>query len=103
MGEPAAPSWERVTKRTGLPPVGGRFRLIAPDIDGDCARDLVLNTARGLRVFRNRRNASFEDLTAQAGLPESFVLSAAGIWLLMTNNRSVHKCVPIHNKPRRVA
>jgi hypothetical protein len=75
--EPAAPSWERVTKRTGLPPVGGRFRLIAPDIDGDCARDLVLNTARGLRVFRNRRNASFQDLTAQAGLPESFVLTAA--------------------------
>ncbi|MHC4816648.1 MAG: FG-GAP repeat domain-containing protein [Planctomycetota bacterium] len=76
--QPAPVSWERVTARTGLPQPGPGFRgLIAPDIDGDCARDLVLNTAGGLRVFRNRGSASFTDLTRQAGLPESLVLSAA--------------------------
>ncbi|MHC4972681.1 MAG: FG-GAP-like repeat-containing protein [Planctomycetota bacterium] len=75
--QPATLSWERATERTGLPLPGPEFRLIAPDIDGDCARDLVLNTAGGLRVFRNRGNASFQDLTKQAGLPEAFVLSAA--------------------------
>jgi hypothetical protein len=74
---PATWAWEQVTARTGLPPVGARFHLIAPDLDGDCARDLVLNTAKGLRVLRNRSNASFLDLTKEAGLPESFVLSAA--------------------------
>jgi len=81
-------TWEQVTARTGLPPVGAGFHLIAPDLDGDCARDLVLHTAGGLRVLRNRRNASFEDLTKQAGLPETFVLSAAAAGDVDNDGRS---------------
>ncbi len=74
---PVPVTWEQVTGRTGLPQPGPGFRFIAPDIDGDCARDLVLGVAGRLRVFRNRGNAVFDDLTKPAGLPASFRLAAA--------------------------
>jgi hypothetical protein len=51
--------------------------VIAPDLDCDCARDLVLNGAKGVRLLRNRRNATFDDVTKEAGLPEDLVLAAA--------------------------
>lgn len=74
---PADVSWVRATEGTRLPQPGPEGHLIAPDIDGDCARDLVLAVAGHLRVFRNRGNAVFDDLTEQAGLPGSFRVRAA--------------------------
>lgn len=70
-------SWERVTDRVGLPALGEPRFVIAPDLDGDCARDLVVNGAKGVRLLRNRRNATFDDLTKSAGLPEGLVIAAA--------------------------
>ncbi|HEX5136078.1 MAG TPA: VCBS repeat-containing protein [Planctomycetota bacterium] len=75
--EPETLTWERVTDRVGLPALGKPRYVIAPDLDGDCARDLVANGAGGLRVLRNRRNATFDDLTKAAGLPEDMVIAAA--------------------------
>lgn len=70
-------AFERVTDRIGLPALGDPRFVIAPDLDGDCARDLVLNGERGARVLRNRRNATFDDLTKSAGIPEDLVVAAA--------------------------
>jgi len=71
--------WRRVTERTLLPSLGTPRFFIAPDIDGDCARDAVLNSEGGLRVMRNRRNATFADMTQAAGLPLDFVCAAAAV------------------------
>lgn len=70
-------AWERVTDRAGLPALGDPRFLIAPDLDGDCARDLVANGAKGARLLRNRRNATFDDLTRTAGIPEDLPIAAA--------------------------
>ncbi|MCK6459096.1 MAG: CRTAC1 family protein, partial [Planctomycetes bacterium] len=70
-------AWERVTDRVGLPALGDPRFLIAPDLDGDCARDLVANGTKGARVLRNRRNATFDDLTRTAGIPEDIPIAAA--------------------------
>jgi hypothetical protein len=70
-------AWERVTDRVGLPALGDPRFVIAPDLDGDCARDLVANGAKGVRVLRNRRNATFDDLTKTARIPEDLVVAAA--------------------------
>ncbi|MGQ0614510.1 MAG: tetratricopeptide repeat protein [Planctomycetaceae bacterium] len=82
--EPTAPRpdprdmrWRRVTPRTGIPASGSPPFAIAPDLDKDCARDLVMMGETGLRVLRNRRNATFEDLTESAGLPADFAVAAA--------------------------
>ncbi len=82
--EPLAPRpdprdmrWRRVTPRTGIPASGSPPFAIAPDLDRDCARDLVMMGETGLRVLRNRRNATFEDLTESAGLPADFPVAAA--------------------------
>ncbi|MGH7162497.1 MAG: FG-GAP-like repeat-containing protein, partial [Planctomycetota bacterium] len=76
--DPRRMNWRNVTARAGVP--HARQWFLAPDLDDDCARDLVLRGASGLHVLRNRRNASFEDLTASSGLPADFAPSggAAG-------------------------
>ncbi len=91
--EPAAATperliWERVSDRVGLPAPGQPRFVIAPDLDGDCARDLVVNAERGVRLLRNRRNATFDDLTKAAGLPEDFVLAAAAAGDLDNDGRA---------------
>jgi hypothetical protein len=75
--KPETLRWERVSDRVGLPAIGEPRFVIAPDLDGDCARDLVANGEKGVRVLRNRRNATFDDLTKAAGIPEDLVLGAA--------------------------
>ncbi|MHC4939878.1 MAG: FG-GAP-like repeat-containing protein [Planctomycetota bacterium] len=77
--DPREMGWRDVTARTLLPKLGTREVLIAPDLDGDCARDIVMQSENGLRVLRNRRNATFEDLTAKAGLPKEMQLTAAAV------------------------
>jgi hypothetical protein len=84
LGPPAPPAprpaqlaWERVGDRVGLPAPGEPRFLIAPDLDGDCARDVVMNGEKGARLLRNRRNATFDDLTKSSGLPEGLVIAAA--------------------------
>ncbi|MHC4450557.1 MAG: FG-GAP-like repeat-containing protein [Planctomycetota bacterium] len=77
--DPRKMGWREVTARTLLPKLGAGEVLIAPDLDGDCARDVVMQSADGLRVMRNRRNATFEDLTEQAGLPADLQLTAAAV------------------------
>jgi len=77
LPDPRDMNWVLVTGRSGVPKCGTPPFFIAPDLDGDCARDLVVNAEAGLRVLRNRRNASFEDMTAAAGLPTDLVLAGA--------------------------
>ena len=75
--DPREMNWHRVTARTGLPKLGEPAFFIAPDIDRDCARDLVLMGETGVRLLRNRRNATFEDQTKTAGLPLDLPIAAA--------------------------
>jgi tetratricopeptide (TPR) repeat protein len=77
--DPRDMNWRMVTQRTLLPALGEPRFLIAPDIDGDCVRDVVLNSAGGLRVLRNRRNATFDDQTERAGFPAGFVCASAAL------------------------
>jgi hypothetical protein len=86
--EPGSLAWERVTDRAGLPALGAPRFLIAPDLDGDCARDLVVNGEKGVRVLRNRRNATFDDLTREAGIPEDFPIAAAAAGDLDNDGRT---------------
>ncbi len=74
--DPRALGWLDVTARSGLPEAGTPRFLIAPDLDGDCARDVVMMSKEGLRALRNRRDASFEDLTASSGLPADLAVGA---------------------------
>jgi len=74
--DPRALGWLDVTARSGLPEAGMPRFLIAPDLDGDCARDVVMMSTDGLRALRNRRDASFEDLTASSGLPGDLAVAA---------------------------
>ncbi len=74
--DPRALGWLDVTARSGLPEAGTPRFLIAPDLDGDCARDVVMMAKQGLCVLRNRRDASFEDLTASSGLPADLAVGA---------------------------
>lgn len=69
--------WVLVTERMGIPAVGDPAFFLAPDLDGDCLRDLVVNTPAGVRILRNRGNASFDDLTEVAGFPGGLVVAAA--------------------------
>jgi len=69
--------WRRVTTPSQLPKAGAPLFFIAPDLDGDCRRDIVMNAEGGLRVLRTRRSGSFDDQTVTAGLPADFVLAAA--------------------------
>ena len=71
--DPRRMNWRRVTERTLIPALGEPRFLIIPDVDGDCARDVLMNGAGGVRLLRNRRNATFHDLTEAAGLPQGFV------------------------------
>lgn len=75
--DPRRMNWREVTARTLLPKLGEQRFLIAPDLDGDCARDIVMNSVDGLRVLHNRRNATFEDVTEPAGFPKGLVISSA--------------------------
>lgn len=76
VADPRELNWQRLTARTGIPAVGDPPFFFAPDLDQDCARDLVINTPEGLRALRNRRNATFEDVTGVAGLPRDMVVAA---------------------------
>lgn len=75
--DPRLMNWRLVTSRAGIPACGRPAFFLAPDLDGDCARDLLLNGEGGLLALRNLRNASFEDLTASSGLPGDFPLAGA--------------------------
>jgi len=75
--DPRKMGWRRVTARAGIPAAGDPRFFLAPDLDGDCARDLVMNASDGLRVLRNRRNGTFEDLTEAAGFPSRLAVGAA--------------------------
>ncbi len=77
--DPRKLHWHRVTARAGVPPLGRQRFFIAPDVDRDCARDLLVNGEEGLRLLRNYRNATFNDLTESAGLPLDFVLHGAAV------------------------
>jgi len=75
--DPRGMNWRRVTARTGLPAAGSPRYFLAPDLDLDCCRDVVMQGESGLVLLRNLRNATFEDLTKEAGMPTGFELRAA--------------------------
>ena len=75
--DPRRMNWREVTARTLIPELGDNRFLIAPDLDGDCARDIVMGGKQGLRVLHNRRNATFEDVTVRAGFPEKLIPTCA--------------------------
>ncbi len=77
--DPRVLNWRRVTRQAGLPAVGQPPYFAAPDMDLDCSRDLIVNTPDGMRLFRNRRNATFEDVTKEADLPLDFPLAASAV------------------------
>ena len=79
LPDPRNMNWRRVTERTLIPALGEPRFLIIPDVDGDCARDVLMNGATGVRLLRNRRNATFHDLTAEAGLPTDFVCAGGAL------------------------
>ncbi len=74
---PRTMNWIDLTRRALVPE--GITYFIAPDFDGDCARDLVVAKDGKLRILRNSRRASFEDITEHSGLPLDFELSAAAV------------------------
>ncbi|MHC4956991.1 MAG: FG-GAP-like repeat-containing protein [Planctomycetota bacterium] len=75
--DPREMNWRSVTARSLLPEAGvGRF-FIAPDLDNDCRRDMVMDAKDGLRVLRSRRSGSFEDMTAASGIEAGFRLDGA--------------------------
>ncbi|MEE8105867.1 MAG: FG-GAP-like repeat-containing protein [Planctomycetota bacterium] len=71
--------WSLVTPRTGVPALDDNGYFLCADLDGDCVRDLVMNSTGGMRILRNRRNATFDDQTEAASLPKDFPLSAAAV------------------------
>ena len=75
--DPRAMEWRQTTARTLLPPAGSPRVFIAPDLDNDARRDLVMQTANGMGVFQARRSGSYDDLTASAGLPAGLAMHAA--------------------------
>jgi len=85
--DPRGMNWRRVTERTLIPALGEPRFLILPDVDGDCARDVLMNSEGGLRLLRNRRNATFHDITKASGLPTDFVCAGGALGDLDNDGR----------------
>jgi len=75
--DPRGMNWMQLTARTGIPAIGEPPFFAIPDLDNDCARDLVIQTAGGMRVLRNLRNAVFHDMTRDAKLPMDLAITCA--------------------------
>ena len=75
-----------VTARSGLAGTGYDFGVAAADYDADGQPDLLVTGLRGVTLWRNRGDGSFENTTAQAGLDNHGRWSVAAAWFDKDND-----------------
>ena len=79
-------NFEDRTAAAGLAGTGYDFAAAAGDFDGDSHVDLLVSGLRGLTLYRNRGQGTFEDVTARSKLDNQGRWSVGAAWLDIDND-----------------